>query len=303
MVCGGGFLGGKKLDSFMHLYQININTKFNKPVYIMGTSIEPINNRFLKNLTEKILKKTDFVFSREKITEQYLSTFLPREKHEIIPDMAFYLKNENNNKKIFRKEKSESDLLIGITVRNWNFPNSDSKKDSLNNYITSIEETIEYFIKNYNCIFVFIPQVIVKHGDDSEIAEMIRGRMPIEYQKKFIIRKDDWSPYEIKEAISEMDGFVGTRMHSNIFATSKYIPTVAIAYEKKTNGIMHTLDLDEYIVEIDTINSHELIEKIIKMIDNKKEIKDKLQYKIGEIRLEIKTKVSNLLLQNTKGDF
>ena len=30
VVCGGGFLGGKKFDSLMHLFQIYINTKFNK---------------------------------------------------------------------------------------------------------------------------------------------------------------------------------------------------------------------------------------------------------------------------------
>ena len=34
VVCGGGFLGGKKLESLMHLYQIDVNTQFNKPVFV-----------------------------------------------------------------------------------------------------------------------------------------------------------------------------------------------------------------------------------------------------------------------------
>ena len=48
VVCGGGFLGGKKLDSLMHVYQIYVDTIFHKPVYVMGTSIEPTKSKFVK---------------------------------------------------------------------------------------------------------------------------------------------------------------------------------------------------------------------------------------------------------------
>ena len=61
IVCGGGFLGGKKFDSLMHIYQIYVDTLFNKPVYVMGTSVEPIKNRFIKYFTDKVLKKVDFL--------------------------------------------------------------------------------------------------------------------------------------------------------------------------------------------------------------------------------------------------
>ena len=94
IVCGGGFLGGKKLDSLMHLYQININTKFNKPVIIMGTSIEPIKNMIVEKYTKKILNKVDLVYAREKITYTYLKEFMPNEKIELIPDMAFMIKDK-----------------------------------------------------------------------------------------------------------------------------------------------------------------------------------------------------------------
>ncbi len=57
VVCGGGFLGGKKLDSLMHVFQMYINTKFNKNVYVMGTSIEPMSNNLVKKYTDNVLKK------------------------------------------------------------------------------------------------------------------------------------------------------------------------------------------------------------------------------------------------------
>ena len=84
-------------------------------------------------------------------------------------------------------------------------------------------------------------------------------------------------------------------MHSNIFATSMKVPTVAIAYEKKTNGIMKTLNLEDYIIEINTITSEKLIEKIEVMMKNNKEIRKHLDNRIQEIRKEIINKTLKVL--------
>ena len=84
-------------------------------------------------------------------------------------------------------------------------------------------------------------------------------------------------------------------MHSNIFATSMCIPTTAIAYEKKTNGIMETVGLEDYIVEIDQINSNILLEKIENMIKNEKQIRLKLNNRIIEINKEIQSKIEKVV--------
>lgn len=82
-------------------------------------------------------------------------------------------------------------------------------------------------------MFIFIPQVIVDYASDVDIAKEIKQELKNKYQSSFIIREDDWTPVQIKNVIGQLDFFVGTRMHSNIFATSMKIPTLAIAYEKR----------------------------------------------------------------------
>ncbi len=79
-------------------------------------------------------------------------------------------------------------------------------------------------------------------------------------------------------------------MHSNIFATSMGVPTVAIAYEKKTNGIMETVGLDDFVEEIDTITSKSLINKIDRCLNNRFEIRRNLEKRIVEIREDIISK-------------
>ena len=295
IVCGGGFLGGKKFDSLMHVYQIYVNTIFNKPVYIMGTSIEPIKNKFIKHYTDKVLNKVDFVFARESITEKYLLETLPNEKHALIPDMAFMLEDIERKFNFVEKLRKKNDILFGITVRKWNFPNLKDKNKAMENYVNCIKE---FMIKEFNirsCAFVFIPQVTVNTGDDTIIANEIRKRLPKKNQDKFYICREDLSPSEIKSLIANIDYFVGTRMHSNIFATSMCVPTTAIAYEKKTNGIMETVGLEDYIIEINDITSDDLFNKVEKMISNAKIIRKQLKNRIGEVRKDIFLKIKKVV--------
>lgn len=294
VVCGGGFLGGKKYDSLMHLFQIYINTLFNKPVIVMGTSIEPMKKGIIKNYTEKVLKRVDYIYAREIITYKYLETFLPNDKFELIPDMAFMLEDLNKDNTKIQELKQRYQYVCGITVRKWNFPNCANSKERMDNYINAIAKTIDYFYKEVNTIFVFVPQVIVKNGNDTDVAYKVKEKLL--NKESLIIIEDDISPIEIKALISNFDIFIGTRMHSNIFATTMHVPTVAIAYEKKTNGIMKTVNLDEYVLNIDTLDAQELIAKIEKSIKNKEEIKKMLENRIPEIRTDIINKLRNKLV-------
>lgn len=299
VVCGGGFLGGKKYDSLMHLFQIYVDTIFKKPVIAMGTSIEPIKRKLIKRYTEKVLKRVNYVYAREKITYQYLSTFLEKSKYTLIPDMAFMLGEHEYCPKIIKNLKvKEKKLLIGVTVRKWNFPNANiSKEIEMDNYKKSIATMMEKYINEKGAYFVYIPQVIAKTCNDTEVAMEIRELLPNDKKQNFIILRDDLSPMQIKGLIGNFDYFIGTRMHSNIFATSMGVPTVAIAYEKKTNGIMQTVGLSNYVVEIDDITPEKLINKIEQMVLNTEDIRRNLEKIINGIRKDIIEKIS-LILKN-----
>lgn len=280
----------------MHVFQIFANTQLNKPVIVMGTSIEPIKKNIIKRLTEKVLKKVNYIYARETITYNYLETFMPSDKFTLIPDMAFMLEDKKESMNLVKDIKKDFDVTFGITVRKWNFPNLNIPAEkAMDNYMKSIAEVIIKYSKELNAGFVFVPQVIVEHGDDTETAIKIRELLPDEYKSHFIILNDDISPVEVKQMIWNFDHFIGTRMHSNIFATSMGIPTVAIAYEKKTNGIMETVGLQDYIVEIDDITSDKLIDKVENSLKNDEKIREDLQIRIIKIRDEIFEKISTVM--------
>lgn len=293
VVCGGGFLGGRKFDSFMHLFQIYINSKFEKKVIMMGTSIEPITNSFVKKITEKILKNVDYIYAREIITYNYLKSFMPEDKIELIPDMAFMLEDIKNKLDYVEEWKKNFDVIYGITVRKWDFPEENNGNKLFENYKNELAKFIEYKAKKDNVLFVFVPQVIVEHSNDAKVAKEIKELLSDEIKNHFVILEDDIHPKEVKQLIWNFDYFIGTRMHSNIFAISMGVPTIAIAYEKKTNGIMHTAELDDFVLEMNKINFNDL--KLIseKQEKHEKEIRKHLDKRIYSIRKEILEKISN----------
>ena len=294
IVCGGGFLGGKKMESLMHVFQMYINTKFNKKVYVMGTSIEPMSNWGIKKITDKVLKRMTHVYAREIITYEYLKKVLPESKFTLIPDMAFMLEDIYKKNPLIEELRNKSNIIYGITVRKWNFPNSKNPAEQMEKYINSIVDFMNQEIENNN-IFVFVPQVIVGYADDTDIARKIK--LKLKKTDGFKIITDDLSPVEIKTLISNFDYFIGTRMHSNIFAISMKIPTIAIAYEKKTNGIMHTANLDDYVIEIEEINKKILTEKTKMQISNDTEIRNELNFNVEKIRKEILEKMKKILIE------
>ena len=91
VVCGGGFLGGKKFDSLMHVVQMNINTHYKKPTILLGTSVEPSQSKIVNCMTKRVLKKYDFIMAREVITYGILEKYIDNSKLRLMSGYGIYV--------------------------------------------------------------------------------------------------------------------------------------------------------------------------------------------------------------------
>ncbi|MFD2611098.1 polysaccharide pyruvyl transferase family protein [Paenibacillus gansuensis] len=291
IVCGGGFLGGNKFNSLIHLHQIFLATFLGRKVVLWGTSVEPPTNKLIKKITETVLGRLDFVYPREDVTVKYFQTFLPKDKFAFTPDLAFMVPKKNSPlvDDIYARLPQDK-TLIGLTVRKWHFPKSADKEAAAAKYKESVVTLIRRISQEKNAVFVFIPQVIFDGDDDRIIANEIKNMLPEKVKDSFIILTEDLSPMEIKELISRFYIFVGTRMHSNIFATGAEVPTVAIAYEKKTNGIMQMLELNNYVVNIEDITPTNIVEMVHHCLRSRERLHEHLGRKIPQVQQLIRSK-------------
>lgn len=293
--CGGGFLGGYEIGTLLHVYGIYFAKLLGKSTIIYGQSIEPFGNRVVSLATKFMLNRVDLITVREELSLNYLRALAIKPKVILTADAAFLVKSIPLDESL--KLLAEEDIyqnqrpLVGITVRKWNFPGFSDANSRFTNYLEVMAKTIEYLISNMKATVVFFPQVIYSPKDDdrvvsSEVASRVKNRANIRMLTK------DYSPEELKGTIGQMDLFIGTRMHSNIFALSMGVPTIAISYQKKTDGIMNMLGMTEYVLDVANLRFDDMVCAIDKAWDNRGDIKQQLKTKIPEIE--------NLALHNAE---
>jgi len=265
---GGGYLLTKtslrKIDKLFGRISLHIvclefyfAKAYRKSIVLLHQSIGPFNYSQDVKQTIGYLSNIDLIVSREKYTFNLLrsnginNTILKS-------DLAFTFDLPGNsffNNPLIPRFNNK----LGITARVC-LPAKEQSR-----YENALIEFITYYLNEYtDAAIYFIPQVIYaeRYDDDTSVAKKIYSSIAEELQGRLICIEDDLPPQDLKATISECEFFVGTRMHSNIFALSSYVKTIALAYEYKTTGIMEMLGLAEYTVSVEKVTSDFLITAI-----------------------------------------
>jgi colanic acid/amylovoran biosynthesis protein len=159
-------------------------------------------------------------------------------------------------------------LNVGISVRNWSISNTQRKQ-----YINSILNLIKHILNKYDATITFWPQVL----EDIPLSKMIYELLPEDYRRNCFVVSDDLDPLVLKGLYGYVDIFVGTRMHSTIFAMTMNVPTISIAYMPKSQDLMHRLKLEDLLFNIGSIEGDSLIETFEYTLNNNDFIKLKLK--------------------------
>ena len=260
---GGGYLLTPSFYSILvkilFSYDFFFASFFNKPYILFNQSIGPFYSKFDFYLLKKFLKLAKIIICRENLSYSRLKKY-GLTNIILSSDIAFNLSSTQCNN-LSKYDFNSNNTNIGITVRKW--LNRSKQKE----YEKSIAEFIEDLLNNSNTHVYFMPQVIFKYSNDEDIltSERIYKLIDNNKKKRIHIINEDLHPSKLKYMISQMDYFIGTRMHSNIFALTSHIKTLAIAYEPKTKGIMKMINLDEYAIPMEHITKKSLLEKFSRL--------------------------------------
>ncbi len=287
---GGGYLRGSKsiqsnLTLIIQLHSILISIILGKKIILYSQSIGPFENVFQKLITKIILNMVDAIFVRENNTLRTLKSIGVKNKliYKTV-DAAFGFKTNTKNK--MKKELSgmginSFDNLIGITVREW-LP--DDKQLIFEN---EIAEFVKYLVNNKKKIVVFIPQVDSSFHNDNDRKVNERIVFKLKNLKNVYIINKNYSHTEIKGIYENLHFLIGTRMHSVIFALTGYVPSIAIEYEYKTNGMMKDLGLKEWVINIEKVNSDILIAIYNKIVISRSSYLKILNVSIPKVRKNV----------------
>jgi coenzyme F420 hydrogenase subunit beta len=286
-----------------HLFHIYLSKILRKPVMIYAPSMGPFNSRKRNTLRRYLLNKVEIITLRDHISKEYLvSLKLTRPLVYLTADSAFQDTINVEKGKIesimlaekiidHQDEIPNRKPLIGITPTGpqWNFRNSPNSQEQQKDYNKIIAKTINYLVDKFDATIVFFPQLYGKNDDIPLINEIISF---VDKKDAVRILSNKWDS-EIQQAIiSQMDIVIGNRYHSVIFALKAEIPTICLAYEHKSVGIMQAAKLEEYIIKITDLTYELLVDKINQVWNQRQKIRKVLRAQIPEIRkLSLKNSV------------
>lgn len=272
---GGSFLCNErdlrsKIALIRFLFIFFICIKHSRDIIILGQSIGPVYGRLSRRLLNFVLSRCKHIVLREDdCIASYPYLTLP-EGTTTINDIAFFL--DSSKDVPLSISNKEGGLNIGVTMKYVD--------ESLNSdYIKMMKAAIEYCISMHNATIHIFPHVTF----ENDIGNSCNVIMAIDdsYKEKIRLYSDDYAPRELKKLYSKMDFFIGTRLHSTIFAMGELVPSICIAYHgTKSIGIFSNFGLKDYVIT--NYSTDGLFAMIDSLIGNRAEIVAKIGKRLNK---------------------
>jgi len=255
---GGGYLNGKNnlggdLNVYYLLLPVRLAERLGKPVVFAPQSYGPFGNARQSRWARDTLNKTNLVMVREQTSMDLLAKLgvRPELLYKTV-DSGFALNVPDQPDVISRFGIPKGLKVVGMTARRW------LPAEQQTAYEKALAKTIDYIQGKYKMRVVLIPQVTSPfQADDDRIVEK-RIASFCDPKNQPIVVDELLSHTTLKAMYSKLDFLIGTRFHSVIFGLISGVPSIAIEYEHKTGGIMHDLQLDDWVRKIDAVTAEDL---------------------------------------------
>lgn len=252
------------------------------PLVLVPQTYGPYTNRILEKWAVKLIRNARLVYSRDELSAQII-----KERYgmniNVSSDMAFKLPY---NKKIYQFKTDKIRIGINISSLLWD---SEWSKDNYFNIKINYQEfhstLIEYLISVGKYEIHIIPHVIdLEHSDSRENDYRVCLEIGEKYGSNIIVAYPFRTPIEAKSYISNMDIFIGSRMHATIGAISSGVATIPFSYSRKFEGLFGNLNYP-YIISAKKISTEEALQLTKEWIENYYSLK-----KVGSIAKDIALK-------------
>ncbi|WP_321518143.1 polysaccharide pyruvyl transferase family protein [uncultured Bacteroides sp.] len=249
------------------LKEINIAMTFNIPLIILPQTLGPFKDNRIYLRASNILKYSTKVYVRDKKFDKELNQMGVR--FNLTKDLSFYMQPEMVNIKL-------KPNAIGLNISGLAYSNKFySLANQFDNYPILIDAIINYFQKSE------IPIYLISHSynflapeannDDLQVCKQVYENLN---NKHFVyVINENFTPPQIKYIISQMDFFIGTRMHANFAAIFTKTPVFGLSYSYKFAGAFDSFGLNDSYSEIRNLSKNDifpLISKIENFYLNKK---------------------------------
>lgn len=249
--------------------------KMNKPLLLAPQTYGPFQTKKTKQLASYAIANADCVLTRDMFSYNVIKKLT--DKNVICcADMAFLLPY---NKKEY---ENTNQIKVGINVSKLLY--SDDLEVSARNFSTTvdyqkyIDGLLRYLTSSSKYEVYMIPHV----GLDHEVHQELKKKYPT-----IKLVQPTTNPIMIKSLISEMDIFIGARMHGAIAAFTTGVACIPTAYSRKFSGLFKSIGYD-VLVDLQKIETDKAIQDTISYVKNYKKLKERVIICNQNIEMKLK---------------
>lgn len=289
LLSGGGSLIQDKTSSKSLWYYLGIMLmgKFlRKKVYVMGQGIGPVDKKFNRWLTARILNKVDGIAVRDELSKEYLKQLNVKKDVVVAADLVLNFSG-GNNREIFGKilEKEGIDLnsaeYVLICTREWG--NSELSR-------VELARAADFIAQDYGYKIVFLPF----YHEDIEESDRVATYMKMPYE----ILTGKYEIEEILSIIRSSSLLIGVRLHSLIFAFISLVPFVGISYDPKVEGFLKSIG-ESSAGDINSFTADDILNKVSSILQRKEEYINDMSKHLDELKEKAK-KNFDILFEHNK---
>lgn len=267
---------------FSHCIPILIANCFGKPAALFGQTIGPFT--WSKPFMRWLLRRCDSIIARDEPTYQYLLNLdISYECLTSSIDMAFLLESADPSQaETIEAEcgyNPKTQLTLGMTVSRQfqKFVEKHPDRTDKSGLLNTLSEVIDRFVGTHNGQVILFAHVTgpTERLDDRVISQQLRKHCRLS-DRVFVVDKD-LDPRAIKALIARCDLFCGSRMHSNIAATTSGIPTIAMAYSVKSRGIMERMGMEDWVIGIPQLTADYLLKRLNDLLAHTDKVRVQLE--------------------------
>lgn len=244
-----------------------IASTLSKKYILLPQTYGPFYSVEAKKGANKVFKNTDMVFCRDELSKEYIEKEFGIMDSILSTDMAFALPFDKSYYSFTNTKKKK----IGLNVSGLLFRGGFTKNNQFNlklDYPELIRKIIESISSEYE--IHLIPHVINfsenAHDDDYKTCQLLHEEYP-----NTILAPAFETPIQAKSYISNMNIFIGSRMHSTVAGFSSGVVTIPISYSRKFEGLFGSLNYP-YVVNAKEKTTESAYELILKYIEKKDEL-------------------------------
>ena len=274
---------------FKQWYQLLLATAIGKPTVIYAQTIGPFMHfpSLLKFLTKFVLDRMRLIMVREENSRDILVNTLDVTRPPIYTtaDAAFLLNPSGTARtdQILASEGIDEKRrrpLVGLTVYRASYHGHSNPEEKFAEYKKIMAKIADHLIHELDATVIFIPMEM-QYGVD--IPLIISTIDAMKHRNRVSVLRNTYSSKETKGIIGRLDFFIGAKTHSIIFALSECVPTLCIAYHRKSKEFMGMFGLNEYVHDIETLDFQQVAENLERLIDNKRQIKRRMESRIHDV--------------------